>query len=165
MTRREGLLVLMAVALMAAVVWQYGLAPNPVPMPAPAAMAEASAGPNPLARRQVGDLAHWAAHPLFAPNRSPPAVTAPPPPPPPEDLPQVPVPVPVLQGVVVTPFPGGAYLGDGLGGDSIFLRPGQSALGLTLEEVFADRATFMGPEGEVTLPLVPPQEAAPMADP
>jgi FtsP/CotA-like multicopper oxidase with cupredoxin domain len=62
---------------------------------------------------------------------------------------------PVLQGVVVTPAPGAAYLGDGQGGPSIFLRPGESALGLPLERVYADHATFMGPEGEVDLPLLP----------
>jgi hypothetical protein len=172
MTRREGLLITMAVVLVGAMAWQY-LPQTSVPGPAgpkPAVVAPAS-GLNPLAGRPVTALAALAAHPLFAPDRTPPAAAVVAPaetlaPPPLEVVPPAAAPdpasvAPVLQGVVASPFPGGAYLSDGQGGESIFLRPGQAALGLTLEEVFPDHATFMGPDGEVTLTLAPPPAAQP----
>ena len=145
--------------------WQYWPAPEGVSLASPANVAAADLpGLNPLAGQSVDQLAAWAAHPLFAPDRLPPAAAAPVPAevapvlevvaPAPEPDPQ-----PVLQGVVVTPAPGGAYVSDGQGGQSVFLRPGQSALGLSLEKVFADHATVMTDKGEVTLTL--PDAASP----
>lgn len=161
-----------AALLLAAVVWQNWPAGQDVPAArkapqtaAPVAAAVPDASP---------DLPALAAHPLFSPSRQPPpappapdaapapepAVTAPPPPPAPAE--------PVLQGLVLTPAPGAAYLGEGPEGPSHFLRPGQSALGLTLEAVQPGRATFRSADGEVTLTLqearpTPPPDAAPAA--
>ena len=163
MTRRalNGLLV--ALALVGLVGWQYWPAPSAPPTaPETQAASVPVPGLNPLAGRGAQTLAAWTAHPLFAPDRTPPAVASEPVAP--EVAPALevvapapePDPEPVLQGVVVTPAPGGAYVSDGRGGDSVFLRPGQAAFGLSLEEVFADHATFMTGAGEVTLTLPVP---------
>lgn len=171
MTRRAMAMALVALLLAALVAWQYwpagGAGPNPTTPVAQAPAAPEVEGLNPLSARSADSLTAWASHPLFAPDRLPPAAAPPPAPleiappamevvPPAEATPAQ----PVLQGVVVTPAPGAAYLGDGQGGASIFLRPGESALGLTLERVYPDHATFMGPEGEVDLPLLPQMPSA-----
>lgn len=177
MTGRERLLIALAAGLLALAAWQYwpmgdGEAPLS-PETAPAGSGDQPVpGPNPLAGRAPADLGALAAHPLFAPSRTPPSLESPPesmaesvPDPAAEAAPPPEVaPSPVLQGVVLTPAPGGVFLGDDQGGESRFLRPGQAAMGLSLEEVFADRATFMGPEGEVTLPLVQAPPPAPPVD-
>jgi hypothetical protein len=160
MTRRAWIGLLVVLALAGLVGWQYWPAPgDQLAAPEAKAVSAPVPGLNPLAGRSADSLAAWAEHPLFAPDRTPPA--APAPTAQPEVAPALevvapapePDPQPVLQGVVVTPKPGGAYVSDGQGGDSVFLRPGQAALGLTLEEVFADHATFMTDKGEVTLTL------------
>ena len=60
---------------------------------------------------------------------------------------------PILMGTVTSPRPGGAYLGDNVGGPVIFLRPGEASQGLSLETVQNDSATFQTQNGEVTLTL------------
>ncbi len=183
MTRREQILLAVAAGLVALAAWQYwpqGDAPGVAPAPGAGTVRPAARGLNPLAGRDGSSLAALAAHPLFTMGRMPPVVEAPAPapapapaampvpavaPPPPEPATEPPAPTPVLQGVVVTPAPGGAFLGDGIGGESRFLRPGQSALGLTLQEVFADHAIFRGAEGEVDLPLVKAAPPPPVTDP
>ena len=164
MTRRALIGLLVVLVLAGLVGWQYWPVPGAEPTSAATKAAPAPVpGLNPLAGRAVEQLARWAAHPLFAPDRTPPAAPQPAPAAPEVVAPldvvapsPEPVPAPVLQGVVVTPAPGGAYVSDGLGGDSVFLRPGQAAFGLSLEEVFADHATFMTEAGEVTLMLPVP---------
>lgn len=163
MTRRALIGLLVALALVGLVGWQYWPAPS-APTAAPETQVASASVPglNPLAGRGAHALAAWTAHPLFAPDRTAPAVASEPVAP--EVAPALevvapapePDPEPVLQGVVVTPAPGGAYVSDGRGGDSVFLRPGQAAFGLSLEEVFADHATFMTEAGEVTLTLPDP---------
>lgn len=171
MTRRALVMAVLALILAALVAWQYWPAGAPGPTAsAPGASVPAAPpveGLNPLSARSADSLAAWADHPLFAPDRLPPAAASPPAAmevvapalevvPPAEPPPMQ----PVLQGVIVTPAPGAAYLGDGQGGASIFLRPGESALGLTLERVYPDHATFMGPDGELDLPLLPQMPVA-----
>lgn len=60
---------------------------------------------------------------------------------------------PMLLGVVIDPAPGGAFVGDTAGGPVDYLEPGEESRGLHLMSVASDRATFRGPEGEVTLLL------------
>lgn len=162
MTRREILLILGALALVGGLAWDRWPTGGVAVPPGDGAAPEAAAVPdglNPLAARGPQDLAALAAHPLFAPDRQPPApvpvaeIAEPAPDAPMAEVVEAPPPIPVLQGVILTPAPGGAYVSDGAGGASVFLRPGQSAFGLTLEEVAADHALFMTAEGEVELPL------------
>lgn len=160
MNRRPYVLAVCAVALAAFVAWDYW--PKRAP-PAAGQTREAPAPPiavlNPLSQRPMGDFQALFDHPLFDPTRSPPAqevviqdssaapqTTA---------IVEQPVlpPRPVLMGTLTSPSPGGAYLGDDAGGGIVFLRPGQSAQGLTLRQVFAESAVFQGPDGPVTLPL------------
>lgn len=116
---------------------------------------------NPLSQKTDADFAALFDHPLFAPTRQAAKVAAPgapvaaasSDPPPPAPAPPAGPPQPVLMGTVTSPWPGGADLGDDQGGPVVFLRPGQVAMSLHLEAVQPDRATFMGPDGEVTLIL------------
>ena len=115
MTRRALIGLLVALALVALVGWQYWPAPERAP-PASAAKSAALPGLNPLAGQSSDQLTAWAAHPLFAPDRLPPEAPAPvqaevalalevmAPAPEPDAQ-------PVLQGVVVTLAPGGLCLG------------------------------------------------------
>lgn len=115
---------------------------------------------NPLSQRDMSDFQAVFDHPLFELTRSTNAsvvgpvettlITASPAF---AVTDQVPTPKPVLMGTVSSPMPGGAYLGDDTGGPVFFLRPGQTAHGLTLQKVFARSAVFMGPDGQVSLPL------------
>jgi hypothetical protein len=185
---RPLILGVVALALAALVVLQYWPAGPPAPvatppkvtapkLAAPKLAAPKLAAPklaevtlNPMSQRQAADFAPLFDHPLFAPSRTRPVVDAPvdatPPAPVAEALvPEAPAgpPQPVLMGTVTSPWPGGAYLGDDAGGPVFFLRPGQEALGLHLEEVRAHSAIFMSADGEVTLELrkIAPPESAP----
>lgn len=102
-----------------------------------------------------------AEHPLFQPSRAsasaamaPPALTMAQPPLSPEPT-SAPAPevLPKLMGVVTSPLPGGAFLGDTAGGATVYLEPGEESRGLHLMSVASDRATFHGPDGDVTLLL------------
>lgn len=161
----------LAVVLAGLVVWQNWPAEAPPRPKATAPTVTGTEAPAPAA--EPATLEALAAHPLFSPSRSAPvaAEAAAPPPAAPEPATEAaPPPVvagPVLQGLVLTPAPGAAYLGDGATGPSHFLRPGQSALGLTLQSVEPGHATFKGPEGEVVLTLqtAPAAEALPAMPP
>ncbi len=160
MSLRPYLLGAVALALAAAVVWDYW-PPGPAltPATAPAVTKPAVAAPlNPLSQRPEADFAALFDHPLFDPTRT--KAT-------PQPLPEAAFPTqtaasapvaagpaqPVLMGTVTSPWPGGVYLGDDQGGPVVFLRPGDAALGLHLEEARPDSALFMGPDGEVILTL------------
>jgi len=170
MTLRPYLLALCALGLAGLVAWDYWPHTPPVSLvPAPQTQLAEVRDLNPISQRQMGAFQALFDHPLFDPTRSPPALAVAVP----EALavyqpiavvvaePILP-PKPVLRGTVTSPAPGGAYLGDDLGGTVVFLRPGQTAQGLTLSEVFDTRAVFQGPDGPITLPL---QETAPLAEP
>ncbi len=167
MTRLQGLLAAAAV-LVAALLWQ-GWPEAPVAVPQPKALPVAVARLLPPQH----DLSALAAHPLFSPSRmAPPVVGAASlpaalPTPTVQDVAPAPDPVqsPVLQGLILTPRPGAAYLGDPATGASYFLRPGDSALGLVLQSVDPGRAIFKGPQGEVILTFPPTESPAPEADP
>lgn len=167
MTLRPYLLAAVAAVLAALVAREYwpALTPGPAGIPQSGGQSAAArpSAPllNPLSRLTEADFAALFDHPLFNPSRSKPVIEAPPP-----DMGSNPVadetprpeepagpPRPVLMGTVTSPWPGGAYLGDDAGGPVVFLRPGQAALGLHLEEVHTDSAIFVSAEGEVTLPL------------
>lgn len=156
---RPLILSVVALTLAALVTLQYWPEAPPAPRMAPPVPKQALITLNPMSERQAADFAPLFDHPLFTPSRARPVVDAPAveapvevPDPAPAEAPKGPA-QPVLMGTVTSPFPGGAYLGDDAGGPVIFLRPGQAALGLHLEEVHAHSALFMGPEGEVTLEL------------
>ncbi len=159
MTWRPFVLALCALGLAGLVAWDYWPAKAPVSaLPPPQTQSQDVAGLNPISQRQMADFQALFDHPLFDPTRSPPALVVP------EALvvaeaapvvvadPVLP-PEPVLMGTVTSPLPGGAYLGDASGGPVVFLRPGQSAQGLTLSQVFDQSAVFQGPDGPMTLPL------------
>ena len=173
MTLRPYLLGAAALGLGALVAVQYWPQAAPPVLPV-VAKPVAVVTLNPLSPMVAADYAALFAHPLFSASRQaaevavPAAVTAPPDPAVPDaPLPPAGPPQPVLMGTVTSPWPGGAYLGDDEGGPVVFLRPGQVAMGLHLEAVQPDRATFMGPDGEVTLTLrkVDAGEVAPAAAP
>lgn len=159
MTRAQVLLAIAAV-LALGLAWQNWPAPEAPsvgtkPAPTPATRPAPVSAP----------LGQLAAHPLFSPSRRPPPTPAaelpgvpatPAEPAPPAETP--PPPAPVLQGLILTPEPGAAYLAEGPGGRSHFLRVGDEALGLALLEVLPGKARFRGAEGEVTLPLWMPEE-------
>lgn len=160
MSLRPYLLAALALALAAAVVWDYWPAgPGLTPATAPAATKPVAAVTlNPLSQRPEADFAALFDHPLFDPTRTraaaqPLPVAALPP----QTATPTPDPAgpaqPVLMGTVTSPWPGGVYLGDDQGGPVVFLRPGDAAQGLHLEEARPDSALFMGPDGEVTLTL------------
>ena len=162
MTLRPYLLALCALVLAGIVAWDYWPKSAPVPAVPPSPIqSTAVADLNPISQRQKGDFQALFDHPLFDPTRSPLAVAVAAP----EPLvveqassvaaaaPILP-PQPVLLGTVTSPLPGGAYLGDDSGGPVVFLRPGEMAQGLTLFHVFDKSAEFIGPEGQITLPLV-----------
>lgn len=169
MTLRPWLLGGVAVLLAAMVAREYWPAP---PEPQPVAPVVKAARPtlNPMARRGPADFAALSDHPLFDPTRAkvaaavPVAEAAPAPAAEPAPVAEATGPAhPVLMGTVTSPWPGGAYLGDDAGGPVVFLRPGQEAQGLHLEEVQAGRAIFKGPEGEVTLTLQKVETTTPAA--
>ena len=124
MTRRALIGLLVALALVALVGWQYWPAPERAP-PTSAAKSAALPGLNPLAGQSSDQLTAWAAHPLFAPDRLPPEAPAPvqaevalalevmAPAPEPDAQ-------PVLQGVVVTLAPGGPMSRFGKAGKACF---------------------------------------------
>ena len=161
MNRRPLALAICALGLAAVVVWDYW--PKAVPIPAVQvvkARPQDVALLNPLSQRPREDFQALLDQPLFDPSRTPPAAAV--------ELPDAPqitqapavvaaelvLPLqPVLMGTVTSPLPGGAYVGDDAGGLIVFLRPGQTAQGLTLQTVFAESAVFMGPDGSVTLTL------------
>ena len=158
---RAYVLAMCALGLAGVVVWDYWPKASPVvTVQATATPPQAVALLNPLSQRAMADFQALFDHPLFTPTRSPPAsvmVT-----PDAEVIAEAPAivtadpvlpPKPVLMGTVTSPMPGGAYLGDDSGGPVVFLRPGQTAQGLTLQTVLAESAEFMGPDGPVTLPL------------
>lgn len=100
--------------------------------------------------------------PLFQPTRQ---VTATPQP---ASLPELalavaeephPVFAPALLGVVTEPAPGGALITTA-DEAAVYLRPGQTQGGWTLQRVDRDRALFTTPEGEITLLLPAAQELA-----
>lgn len=170
MSLRPYLLGAVALALAAAVVWDYW----PDAPDQPKAPVQVTAKPvpvtllNPLSQRPAADFAALFDHPLFDPTRTratplalPVAQLAPDAAPtaPPTSIGPA---QPVLMGTVTSPWPGGVYLGDDQGGPVVFLRPGEAALGLHLEEARPDSALFMGPDGEVTLTL---HKAEPAPDP
>lgn len=123
---------------------------------------------NPLSQRENDDFHSLSDHPLFDPNRSPPVAAVAQ-----KDaliaseiskfVEAAPVlsPKPVLMGTVTSPMPGGAYLGDDFGGPVVFLRPGQTSMGLTLKQVLDRSAFFEGPDGLLNLPL----QESPVSDP
>ena len=169
MTLRPYLLALVALGLTVLVLWDYWPAPSPPAAKLRVAEVQKIAELNPLSQRPMADFAALFDRPLFDPARSKPVVASDVAPvvsnapAPAEVTPGLP-PQPVLMGTVTSPWPGGAYLGDDAGGPVAFLRPGQAALGLSLEAVQPDSALFMGPDGEITLHLHPaPSEAAPDA--
>jgi hypothetical protein len=170
MSKRPYVLAAVALALAALVVREYwpsdpSSAPATVSGTAPPRPVAVTL--NPLSQRPDIDFAALFDHPLFDPTRT---KATPEPLPtevaPPQTQAETAAPValgpaqPVLMGTVTSPWPGGVYLGDDQGGPVVFLRPGEAALGLHLEEARATSALFMGPEGEVTLTL---QQAAPVA--
>lgn len=168
MSARLALLATLALGLGGLLAWQNwpeAGAPEAAPPP-PAAPA---ARLNPVAALGEAAFAALFDHPLFDPARSPSEAPLTEPQAPPTTLPEPPAapPRPVLRGTVTSPWPGGAYLGDDQGGPMVFLRPGQSAMGLALEEVQPDRAIFQSAGGEVTLilpqaPPAPPQTGTPV---
>lgn len=168
MTLRPYLLGLVALGLAILVAWDYWPAPAPVSKPEPLAPVAKVALLNPMSQRAPAEFAPLFDRPLFDPARSKP-VTEPEPATVAAEVPAPEVPTtnappqPVLMGTVTSPWPGGAFLGDDAGGPVTFLRPGQAALGLSLEAVQPDSAVFMGPSGEVTLHLQP-APSAPGAD-
>jgi hypothetical protein len=161
MNRRALGLAVGALGLAGVVVWDYW--PKASPVPAVQVVKAPSQGVallNPLSQRAMGDFKSLFDHPLFDPSRTPPAAAV--------EMPDVPVtleiaavisaepspsPKLVLMGTVTSPLPGGAFLGDDAGGPVVFLRPGQAAQGLTLQQVLDESALFQGPDGVVTLPL------------
>lgn len=175
MTVRPYLLGAVALALGALVVWDYwptapqATTATPQANGLPADAATQLAMLNPLSRLTDADFAPLFDRPLFDPTRSRPAPVTQPldasPAPVAVETPSAPKqpagpPQPVLMGTVTSPWPGGAYLGDDAGGPVVFLRPGQASLGLHLEAVQKESALFMGPQGEVTLPLRKTEPAA-----
>ena len=178
MNMRPYLLGAVALALAVAVGWDYWPAPQVVASGPDADTAQLAAKApavvtlNPLSQRGAADFAALFDHPLFDPRRTKAELT---PLPVPDQAPLAavvspdpvvtPMPAqPVLMGTVTSPWPGGVYLGDDQGGPVVFLRPGQAAQGLHLEEARPDSALFMGPEGEVTLTLKQADPAA-LGDP
>jgi len=170
MTLRPYLLALCALGLAGLVAWDYWPKPAPVPAVPPSPIqSTAVADLNPISQRQKGAFQALFDHPLFDPTRSPPALAVAAPEPlvveqaAPVAAPAILPPQPVLMGTVTSPLPGGAYLGDDSGGLVVFLRPGEMAQGLTLFHVFDKSAEFIGPEGQITLPLVEnaPTQATP----
>lgn len=119
-----------------------------------------SAKLNPLASVPANQFADLLNRPLFSPSRhgvvnpptdvglpiqmapvvaaAPVAVTAP---------------NPVLLGTVSSPPPGGAFLGDDMGGPIEFVVPGAESRGLRLISVGPDSAKFRGAAGEIELHL------------
>ncbi len=169
MNLRPYLLGAVALALAGVVVWDYW--PTSPEQPSTAAQVTAKPAPvallNPMSQRPEADFAALFDHPLFDPTRT---KAAPLPLPVAEPVPEVATAPtsaaigpaqPVLMGTVTSPWPGGVYLGDDQGGPVVFLRPGEAAQGLHLEEARPDSALFMGPDGEVTLTL---QKAEPAPD-
>ncbi|MBC2836535.1 hypothetical protein [Paragemmobacter straminiformis] len=158
MTGRIRLLSIVAVLLLGLLVLDrlFGIAPETPPPSTtdPAALAPA-AGPALAALP-----AALADHPLFQPSRASanadpaaPSLTGLQPPllPEPSTPPPAPEVLPVLLGVVTSPPPGGAFVGDTAGGPTVYLEPGEESRGLHLMTVASDRAVFHGPDGDVTL--------------
>ncbi len=170
MSPRPYLLGAVALALAGGVVWDYWPADPGTPQTrSPAQSKPAVIGTlNPMSQRPQADFAALFDHPLFDPTRTKAAPLALPVAAPAPETAATPIPTaigpaqPVLMGTVTSPWPGGVYLGDDQGGPVVFLRPGEEAHGLHLEEARASSARFMGPEGEVTLTLHKANPAAPV---